>query len=117
MTGVFDKGHFMGMVSYQNQVSYLLPTPDTHLDFPPRVGSDLWHKEIKAKNKADYHSQAEKTIETQISSWPSFNLFLIPHFPNTYSYIGLLWGRINMLYSLPPLCKGKHKKGFWREKW
>lgn len=78
MTGVLDKGHFMGMVSYQNQVSYLLPTPDTHLDFPTRVGSDLWHKEIKAKNKADYHSQAEKTTETQISSWPSLNLFLIP---------------------------------------
>lgn len=56
MTGVFDEAHFMGLVSHQNQASYLLPTLDTHSDFPPGVGSDLWYTKIKAKNKAYYHS-------------------------------------------------------------
>lgn len=53
----------MGLVSHPNQVSYLLPTPETD---PTGFGSALWHMEIK--NKVDYHSWAEKTIGMQISS-------------------------------------------------
>lgn len=50
MMGMFAKGHFMGLVSHPNQVSYLEPTPDIDLDFAPGVGSDLWHIiEIKAE--------------------------------------------------------------------
>lgn len=62
-SGVFDKSYFMGLVSHPNQVSYLLPTPETD---PTGFGSALWHMEIK--NKVDYHSWAEKTIGMQISS-------------------------------------------------
>lgn len=93
VTGVFDEGHFLGLVSHQNQVSYLLPFPDIHPDFPPRVGSDLQHMEIQAKNKADYHSQAEKTKENHhISSWSSLNLSYPLIFPSIFS----------PLFSLPP---------------
>lgn len=50
MMRVFDEGHFMGMVSHQNQVSCLWPIPHTDPDFAPGVGSDLWHTiEIKAE--------------------------------------------------------------------
>lgn len=95
MTGVFDEGHFPGLVSHQNQVSYLLPFPDIHPDFPPRVGSDPQHMEIKAKNKPDYHSQAEKTIENHhISSWSSLNLSHPLIFPSIFS----------PLFPLPRLC-------------
>lgn len=48
MMGVFDAGHFMGMVNHQNQVSGLLPTPHTDPNFPPGFGSDLrYTTEIK----------------------------------------------------------------------
>ena len=91
VTGVFDEGHFPGLVSHQNQVSYLLPFPDIHPDFPPRVGSDLQHMEIKAKNKADYHSQAEKTIENHhISSWSSLNCSHPLIFPSNFFPLFLL---------------------------
>lgn len=41
--------------------------------------------EIKAKNKADYHSQAEKTIESPLSTslTPSF---LHPSFPLSFPF-------------------------------
>lgn len=56
---VFGEGHFMGLMSHPNRVSYLEPIPDIDPEFALGVGSDLWHileikEEVrKVRNKSE----------------------------------------------------------------